>query len=137
MENKIADFMFQRIGVPRFEKFLNLATFRHKLISGNIANITTPGYRGRDIDFHAELERLSGSGNHLAGKLTHAGHISIGQHRGSSPDVVKARVAEGELNAVDIDHEIASMAQNELQFTIGAKLLKGKLDGLRKAITSR
>ncbi|MCK4605866.1 MAG: flagellar basal body rod protein FlgB [candidate division Zixibacteria bacterium] len=137
MENKIANFMFQRIGVPRFEKFLDLAAFRHKLISGNIANITTPGYRGRDIDFHAEFERLSGNGNHLAGKLTHAGHLPVGHHAACPPDVKEAKVSKGEMNAIDIDHEIASMAQNELQFSIGAKLLKSKLDGLRKAITSR
>jgi flagellar basal-body rod protein FlgB len=30
---------------------------RHKLIAANLANIDTPGYRTRDLDFRAELAR--------------------------------------------------------------------------------
>ena len=31
---------------------------RHKLIASNLANIDTPGYRTRDLDFRAELARV-------------------------------------------------------------------------------
>jgi len=41
------------------------------------------------------------------------------------------------MNSVDIDNEIAEMAQNELEFTIAAKLLQKKFQVLRKAITSK
>ena len=51
--------------------------------------------------------------------------------------IVETAVVKGELNSVDIDVEISDMAQNELLFTIGARLLQSKFDGIRKAITSR
>ena len=38
-------------------RFLDLAVARHGLITSNLANIDTPGYRARDINFRQELER--------------------------------------------------------------------------------
>ena len=38
-------------------KYLDLSATRQSLVTGNIANVDTPGYHTRDIDFHGELER--------------------------------------------------------------------------------
>ena len=137
MSDKIANFLFQQTGVNRFQSFLDLTSLRHKLISGNVANVSTPGYRARDLDFKAELARLAGQASHLPGKTTHPGHIPTGQHSQRAPEVDKVRVTQGSLNSVDIDREIPKMAENELMYTIGARLLKKKFDGLQKVITSK
>ena len=137
MSNKLTEFVFQRIGVPDFGKFLDLAAFRHKLISGNIANVSTPGYRRQDIDFRAEFEKMTGQSRHLEGSVTHYNHIPTGQNQLKPPQVHRTRVTEGETNSVDIDREVSTLSRNELLFSAGALLLQRKLDGLRKAITSR
>lgn len=137
MVNKTASFVFNRIGVPKFEKYLDLASFRHKLVGGNIANVSTPGYRSRDIDFNAEFARLTKETDNLAGVTTNKAHLPLGFHSERPPKPDEAKVAEGEMNSVDIDKEISTLAQNELVFTIAARLLKQKFDGLRKAISSR
>ena len=137
MANKIADFMFQRGGIPRFEKFLDLTSFRHKLISGNMANVSTPGFQSRDIDFDAEIKRLTGESNRVAGSVPPQAHIPTGIHKQASPDIEKAKVADGDLNSGDVDKEISNLAQNEILFTVGAQLLKQRFDGLRKVITSK
>ena len=67
MENKLTNFLFDGVGVPTYQKFLDLASIRHKLISGNVANVSTPGYKARDIDFDSEFERATKSGSNLAG----------------------------------------------------------------------
>ncbi len=136
MENKIAQFIFDRTGVPNFEKFLDLSSFRHKLIGGNVANSSTPGYKAQQIEFHEEFNRLTKDGSRLAGSITHPGHIPTGSHEMRPPDPKEVKVGDGELNSVDIDKEISSLAQNELMFTIGARLLQMKFDGIKKAITS-
>ncbi|MBD3258580.1 hypothetical protein GF377_09125, partial [candidate division GN15 bacterium] len=59
MENKLTTFIFNKVNVPRFEKFLNLTSLRHRLTSSNIANVSTPGYQARRIDFKAELAKQS------------------------------------------------------------------------------
>jgi flagellar basal-body rod protein FlgB len=137
MESKLSNFLFQATGVGRVRQFLDLASLRHKLISGNVANVSTPGYRSQDIDFKAELAKSSQKSSGISGSVTHQSHIPLGQHSGRLPEIHRAKVARGDLNSVDIDHEVPKMAQNELEFTIGARLLKMKFDGLRKAISSR
>lgn len=137
MVNKTADFVFNRIGIPKFEKYLDLSSFRHKLVGGNIANVSTPGYRSRSIDFNAEFARLTKETDNLAGMTTNKAHLPLGFHSEPPPEPDEMKVREGEMNSVDIDKEIADLAMNELVFTVAARLLKMKFDGLRKAISSR
>ncbi|HOD65403.1 MAG TPA: flagellar basal body rod protein FlgB [candidate division Zixibacteria bacterium] len=134
---KIADFLFKSTGVHRFEAYLDVSSFRHKLISSNVANVSTPGYGARDIDFQAEYTRLTGETGRVAGELTHPAHLPLGAHRDREPDIEETRPKPDELNAVDIDREVSQMAQNELQFTVAARLLQKKFEGLRRAIAGR
>ena len=136
MAIKLTEFLFERIGVPDFSKFLDLSALRHKLISGNVANASTPGYSRQDIDFFSEFERASGTSSHLAGEATHSDHIPLGNHESRTPDINSEPVEAGEVNSVDIDKEVTTLAQNELLFSVGAKLLQNKLAALRNAITS-
>ena len=39
------------------ERYLDLAATRQALLVSNIANVDTPGYHTRDIDFQGELAR--------------------------------------------------------------------------------
>lgn len=137
MPNKITDFLFVKTGVPRIEKHLDLAAARQKLKSGNIANISTPGYKSRDIDFQKEFNRAVGNSSRLAGITTHSQHIPLGQHKDRIPRVIETQIRDGEMNSVDIDKEMSSMAQNNLLFTVSATLLQRKFDGIRKAITTK
>lgn len=129
--------MFAKVGIPKFENFLNLGAARHKLLAGNIANVVTPGYERKDIDFKAELAKAAGGTSHLAGVTTHPNHIPTGRHKNSPPTVHTQKVKAGEMNSVDIEKEISSMSQNQLLFSIGATLIQKKFDGLRNAITSK
>jgi len=137
MENKLAQFMFEGIGVSKYKKYMDLASLRHRLISGNVANASTPGYRSKGIDFQKEFDRATSQSNHIAGAVTDGQHIALGNSKDRGPKINEERVSPDNLNSVDIDEEVSNMAQNELLYTIGARLLQKKFDGLRKAITSK
>ena len=137
MENKIAQFLFNQSGIPNFKKFLDLSSFRHKLIGGNVANSSTPGYKSQDISFHEEFNRMTKNGNRLAGTTTHQGHIPTGSHEARAPEPDAVKVIDGDLNSVDIDKEISNLAQNELIFTVGATLLQRRFEGIKKVISSK
>ena len=136
MDNKLTQFVFDKLGVSTFRKFLDLSSLRHKLISSNVANASTPGFERRDIDFQKEFAKATSSGSGLTGAVTHAGHIPLGQHQARAPEIQQDKVASGDLNSVQIDREVSELAQNELLFTVGAKLLQQKFTGLRTVITS-
>lgn len=137
MENKITSYLFNKVGVGNVRRFLNLSSMRQKLISGNIANVSTPGYESKDFDFEGELKNITDKSSHLSGTMTHSGHLPLGRSEARSPEVESQRVATGEINSVDIDQEIPRLAKNELMYTIGARILRNKFDGLRKVITSK
>ena len=136
MSNMLTKFVFDRMGVPTARKFLDLASFRQKIISGNVANVSTPGYKARSIDFDSEFARMTKKTSHLAGQVTNESHLPLGRHDSRTPEVLEDRVPQGEINSVDIDREMADLAENELLFTIAARLLQKKFAGLRTAITS-
>jgi flagellar basal-body rod protein FlgB len=133
----LSKIIFDKIGVPTFRKYLSLGSFRHKLISGNMANIATPGFKAEDIKFQDEFSRLTKQTNHVAGAVTDPNHIPLGQHEQKAPHIDKTKIEDGEVNSVDIDREASNLAQNELLYTIGAQLLQKKFQGLRTAITSK
>lgn len=137
MESKLTDFIFHKMGVPTVQKYLDLGALRQKLISGNISNLSTPGYRAKDIDFQEEFNRLTAKTTHLVGTTTDPNHIPTGAHQARVPDVHKAKVADGDLNSVDIDHETAAQVQNQLAYSVAAKLLQMRFTGLRTAIKSQ
>jgi flagellar basal-body rod protein FlgB len=136
MANTVSKFLFDRVGIPKMQTYLDLGGLRQKLIGGNIANVSTPGFESADINFEKEFDRLTGKSNRLAGVTTHIAHIPTGNSAKRPPRVETADVKEGELNSVNMDEQIASLAKNEITYTVGATLLKRRFEGLRKAITS-
>jgi len=137
MANVIKSFIWEKTGVDKFGKLLDMAAMRHKLISGNIANVSTPGYASKDIDFNKEMQQALGKGPMLTMASTDPRHISnAGMDR-------KANIKEHgpetdeDLNGVDIDTEVTNLAVNQMEYSIGARLLQRQMDALRTAIRGR
>ncbi len=136
MDNGLSTFLFNRMRIPQLDRYLDLAAYRHKLLAGNVANVATPGYQAQDLDFAGEYEKLNKSDRPFSLSVTHPNHLPVGQDR-FSPKVHRTKVESSAMNSVDIDREVASMAQNELRFTVAARLLQRKFDGMRSAIQSK
>ncbi|MFH2037243.1 MAG: flagellar basal body rod protein FlgB [Candidatus Zixiibacteriota bacterium] len=138
MSNIIERSVFGKIGIPLMSKLLDVSSLRHKLIAGNIANVSTPGYKSKDVDFHGELQKAAGNQKHLEGVRTNAAHLPVGKSTDSSPEIIvdKKSPSNG-INNVDMDKEVAGMAENQIMYSIGARLLAMKFDGLRSAIKSK
>ncbi|OGP65059.1 MAG: hypothetical protein A3K22_02445 [Deltaproteobacteria bacterium RBG_16_42_7] len=45
------------------EKALSVRAFYHKILAGNIANVETPNYKEKDIDFYEEIQKRMSSQN--------------------------------------------------------------------------
>lgn len=137
MANTINKFLFDKAQIPKFASYLDLSALRHRLLAGNVANVATPKYENRDIDFKSEYKRVSGNSHSLQGTVTHENHIPTGSSPHRAVKVHETKVKDGNLNSVDIDETAADIAQNELNYTIGARLLQRKFEGLKKVINSK
>lgn len=101
------------------ESLLSVATTRQGLIAGNLANVDTPGYQTRDLDFAQALAEAE-----------------AGQDPASAAQNVTGLVARPDGNNVSIDREQVLMAQTQLQFAAGAALLHEEFQRISQAINS-
>ena len=110
---------------------------RHGVIAGNLANIDTPGYRPKDIDFDDALKEAL---NEPAIKLTitHPAHMPVGSGgnlKGPAefPMHEIPRGAQSD-SQVDLDREMTKMAKNNLLYEAAVRMLSKKFDELKAVI---
>ncbi|MEZ5359454.1 MAG: flagellar basal body rod protein FlgB [Candidatus Zixiibacteriota bacterium] len=137
MSSVLKSQIWEKTGFNNLSKYLDLASYRHKLISGNLANASTPEYAAKDIDFKEEVNQAIGKGSVLPMKTTHSGHLGNSGPNREIKVIEHAAESEDDLNGVDVDNEVTNMAVNQMRYTIGAQLLKKKVNTLEKAITGR
>ena len=136
MPSPIHNIIFERMEIPRLKTALDLTVTRQKLLTENVANAETPGYRRKDINFQSELRQAVNAGSPSEMKATRAKHIGA-QDGIRTPNVTREDVERGEVSSVDIDQEMAKVAQNQIEYNIAAQLVKGRFDGLRTVIRGR
>jgi flagellar basal-body rod protein FlgB len=135
--------LFDSTKIPVLGKALNAYALRQRVISSNLANITTVGYRSRAVAFDAEMSSVLGEGSvtpvatddrHLTGSGSISGEdqpavIDAGAS-GLAPDDA---LASG-VNNVDVDHEMAEMAKNSIRYRFATKMLGAAFNAIEKSI---
>jgi flagellar basal-body rod protein FlgB len=106
---------------------LDLRTSGHKALSSNIANAETPNYRSKNIPFQKVLESSIVHTSTISLVQTHPAHFT-----GGFETPVEM---ESSTEAVNIDQEMAKLAENNLMFQAGVQALVKKLEALNVTIT--
>ena len=111
-------------------RFLDVDVARYKLITTNLANIDTPGYRTRDLDFQAELRRAAAeaAGAEESG-LTPASFSPVSR-------TVPGLVERPDGNNVSLERESLLLAETQMKFNLGVQLLKDQFHTISLAINS-
>ena len=110
-------------------KTLDGSSARERVLADNIANAETPLYTRKDISFEHELSAaLSTADANPDAQIAAIDRIQPQSH----PDLTTPRRLDG--NNVEIEHEMANMAENSLRFDSSAQLLAMRIRLLRMAI---
>ncbi len=112
---------------------------RQGAISDNIANIDTPGYVRRDVNFESALQRAIGSGN-TSLRTTDPRHVASGGTRANQLSTQAAQqLTSGRMdqNTVDIDQEMVELAETQMRFQAASSALNAKLRILRNVINGQ
>ena len=112
---------------PTFEGLAGALTLhqrRHEVVASNLANVETPGFRARELDFKAALEDA------FAGEAPEA----VAGAR--APEVVEDRTAppRADGNTVDLDLQMAKLSANAGRYVALARILGQRIALLRQAI---
>ncbi|MBN1267447.1 MAG: flagellar basal body rod protein FlgB [Anaerolineales bacterium] len=116
---------------------LNGLARRQEMTAQNIANIDTPGYRAQEVDFETALRQAAGSERHLSVQSTHGNHLaSQSTPVGYQIETRKGGTERADGNNVDIDLELATMAETGVRYQALTSLISRKLS-LLKNIANR
>ena len=105
--------------MQRLSNFLDATAYRSGIIAGNIANLDTPGYHARDLDFRSQLTALMSNDPQPA-----------------APRVIEVAglTERPDGNNVNMDREGLALGQAQLQFQTGVALMKSEIHRLNEAI---
>ncbi len=102
------------------QKGLDASWLRNEVISNNIANVDTPGFKSSKVEFENALASAVEAAGGTELKTTRTRHIRTGAEKAVNlePVVTKdyhtAYRADG--NNVDVEAEMAALAQNSLHY---------------------
>ncbi|MBS4028158.1 MAG: flagellar basal body rod protein FlgB [Ignavibacteriales bacterium] len=129
--------IFDKTNIPFLGKALDAYSLRHEVVSDNLANIGTPGYKSKRVRFEEML------GDSLGTKLiglsrTNENHLLIGKTK----DDISAQYIEQNtgdprasgMNDVNLDHEMAELAKNQIRFKFSSQMIANIFKGLNKSI---
>lgn len=118
---------------------LNFRQMRQKIISSNIANAETPGYKAKRLEFEESLARAIDLDKHNRIKTSDGRHYAVGGggFHNLKPSIYEDSngIAREDENTVDKEKEMARMAENEVLYDASIQLLNKKL-GLKEYAVS-
>ena len=110
-------------------KVLDGTAARQRVLAQNIANIDTPGYTRRNLEFDEELQAaIAQPTADPVEQINRIARVNLTE----TDDTLSPRQADG--NNVDIEHEMVDVAKNSLQYETAAQLLTMQMTLLKNAI---
>ena len=87
------------------ERALNIRAFYHRVISSNMANVETPGFKEKDIDFRGELDK----------------QLQFDDKTSGGPQIdVQESPSDGlsslDGNTVNLENQMVKLTENQLMF---------------------
>lgn len=112
---------------------LDLNMKRQELVSANVANVDTPGYTARDLEFSRLLDSEMAR---VKLKTTRDGHISEGPTVEGMPRIVESTAtARLDGNNVNIESEMLKIMDINLKYNIDVQFIAKKLRGIKELIS--
>ena len=118
---------------------LGLRAKRNDVVTANIANSETPGYRAFGFDFEKQLQYVGKMNEPNGMRVSNPRHILnsfTGANGRITPDVyvTPTESVDEDGNTVDVDREMSAMAKNQILYRTTVETLNRKIGMLKYAI---
>ncbi|MGQ9674960.1 MAG: flagellar basal body rod protein FlgB [Chloroflexota bacterium] len=115
-------------------------SLRQQVTSNNIANVDTPGFKGGEVNFEAQLRRALRRDGAGALKVTHPAHFAFAGESQSAIDkplVTQSNnlTLRNDGNNVDIEREMAKLAETTITYSAVSQQMAAKLSLLKSIIS--
>jgi len=121
--------MIETVLTEALSHYLDVNIARYKLVATNLANIDTPRYRARDLDFRSELRRAHIAESGAAGAFSLTDFAPVARP-------VRGLMERPDGNNVSVERESLLLAETQVKFNLGVQLLKDQFHLVSLAINS-
>lgn len=116
---------------------VKMREMRQELISSNIANSETPGYKAKRLDFESALARALDVDGNMGMKVEDGKHFDVGSggFDNLQPETYNDPngIVSEDGNTVDREAEMAKMTENKIMYDALVQLMNKKI-GLMKYV---
>jgi flagellar basal-body rod protein FlgB len=133
--------------IPVLERLLQFSAQRHRIISNNIANLPTPGFRPADVsvqDFQRQLgkaidARRAGDSEAPADLVLRSSReVEVIEDRLIlHPQPLGENILFHDRNDRDVERSMQALVEIFMTYRAAAQLLKNRMDDLHTAIRER
>lgn len=118
------------------EHAMRIRAERANVLSSNLANVDTPNFKARDIDFHNELNARMNTEMPSKVRATHANHVQMSEINDFTDSRLYRTPSQPSIdgNSVEEHVENAEFMKNNLEFQVAFTMLNSTFKGLKKAI---
>jgi flagellar basal-body rod protein FlgB len=131
------NFIFDK-NMTALERSLNYRSMNQKLIVSNIANMDTPNYKAFKMMVDEKMQTDAKDKPQLNMTRTQIGHMDI---TGNASDLGNVERLEsnplslrGDGNTVELDTEMANLAENTLMYNTATRIISNKFKLLKDVI---
>ena len=119
---------------------LDFRQMRQEIISSNIANAETPGYKAKRVDFEKALARALDIDGSMGMKTNDQKHYNVGSggFDNLAPEIYEDPngVVSEDGNTVNREDEMAKMVENKIMYDAAVQILNKKLGLMKYILTS-
>lgn len=137
--------------IPALEALASFSAQRHRIITGNIANLDTPDYQHRDVSVAGFQEALGkavdrrrsarasggGPGAPLPLRSTREMEVDSRGRLTLTPQTPSGNILFHDRNNRDLERTMQSLAENVGVYRLATDLLRSRHESLRMAIGER
>ncbi len=121
------------------QRSLDLRSARQRVITSNLANEETPGYRATELTFMDQLQSAQKGRVPIVMAATQSRHFGV--HGPQGVQAVTGKLGEvpaGDLpvdaNSVNLELEMAKLSENAMHYNAAATILAKRFQGLLNVI---
>ncbi len=115
--------------------YMSRLSQRQQIVASNLANIDTPGYKTKDITFHATMQELllEDSTDLRATRPEHRASM-IPVPRQAQVFEVQGLTSRNDKNNVDLDSEMLKLSETSFGYSLMSQIVRGKLRTIASSI---
>lgn len=124
--------------MPALERSLDTRSLNQKMIVSNIANMDTPNFKAFKMLVDEEMQGATGDASALTMTRTRSEHLATTTSGRAAGRIERVRdhplSLRGDGNTVELDTEMANLAENTLMYNTATRIIANKFSLLKDVI---